>query len=340
MDSSEPSSDSPCEPPGEGADHLAFLGDRSSADAARQPPAYRLYSSWSVGVATFFGSLAAGGLIMACNYWRLRRWFAAILILAAGLASTAGLVVLYVIFTTANDNGKFASSLGGMGEFFIAGTATAVADMLQGRALRRHEMLQGRLASPWSAMAIALLLLGLAGLAGWQVARRMREPLELCAAGLAAARAGDLDRADLLLGRAIALRPDLGEAYLQRGMIRSQRKQYGLAVEDLDRAVDLLPEPGKALIERGRNELQLDRNEKAVADLSQALLQVCTAEAFYLRAIGQNRCGHMREATLDCTFALRLEVRPEYLLLRGVCYDALGEPAKAAFDRTSAEGMK
>ena len=319
-----------------GADHLAFLGEKDSRGEVRS---YRLYSSWSVGVAAFFGSLAAGGLIMAVNYWRLRRWFAALAILVAGLAATAGLAVICVIFTTANDGVKLAGPLAGMGQFFVAGTMVAVADMLQGRALRRHELLQGKLASTASALAIALGMTGLTCLVVWHVLQKMHEPADLYAAGFVAARGGDLDKADVLFSRAIALRPDFGEAYLQRGMVRSQKHQYGPAVEDLDKAVALLAGQGRALVERGRNKLQLGQNEEAVADISQAVHQVPTAEAYYLRAIGQTQIGHFREATLDCSFALRLETRSEYFKLRAVCYDRLGEHRRADFDRKCAENM-
>ena len=340
---SEPASDSERatvpEPANDVADHLAFLGDKAAAGAMCGPPRYRLYSSWSVGVATFFGSLAAGGLIMAVNYWRLRRWYAAIAILVAGFVATAGLAVLSVIFTMANDGVKLAGALAGMGQFFVAGTVAAVADMLQGKALRRHELFEGKLASVWSALAIALVLTGLTCAVVWQVLQRMHEPLELYEAGCAAARGDDLDAADSSFSRAVSLRPGFGEAYWQRGMVRSRKKQYDLAIEDLDKAVELMPGHWPALVERGRNKLQLDRNAEAVADLSQAILEIPTAEAYYLRGIGQNRCGCMREAVLDCSLALRLQFRPEYLKLRADCYDALGKHSQAEFDRRSAERM-
>jgi tetratricopeptide (TPR) repeat protein len=167
----------------------------------------------------------------------------------------------------------------------------------------------------------------------------MHEPLELYEAGFVAARGGDADRADALFSRAIALRPKFGEAYLQRGMLRSQKKQYGPAVEDLDRAVEFLPGQWTALVERGRNKLRLNRNEEAVADLSLAIVQVPMAEAYYLRAIGEFRSGRMREATLDCSLALRFESRSEYLKLRAECFDALGQHGRADFDRKCAAGL-
>ncbi len=340
MDLSQNPTESISEPASGGADDLAFLGEKRLAGGMPAPPSCRLYSSWSVGVATFFGSLAAGGLIMAVNYWRLRRWFAALAILAAGLAATGGLAVMCVTFTMANDGVRLVWPLAGMGQFFVAGTMTAVADMLQGRALRRHELFAGKPASPWGAFCIALGLTGLTGAVVWQVLQKMHEPLELYEAGYVAARDGDPDRADSLFSRAISLRPDFGEAYLQRGMVRSQKKQYGLAVEDLDKAVGFLPGQWAALVERGRNKLQLDRNEEAVADLSLAVRQVPTADAYYLRAIGHFRSSRMREAMLDCSLALRFESRPEYLKLRADCFDALGRHDNAAFDRKCAEGMQ
>jgi tetratricopeptide (TPR) repeat protein len=240
----------------------------------------------------------------------------------------------------ANEGVRLAWILAGMGQFFVAGTATAVADMLQGKALRRHEMFQGRPASPWSALGIALVLTGLTAVGAWQILQRMHEPLELYDAGNVASRGGDLDRADSLFSRAISLRPDFGEAYLQRGMVRSLKKQYGLAVEDLDKAVEILPGQWTALVERGRNKLQLGKNEEAVADLSQSIVASPTAEAYYLRAIGQTRSGHMREATLNCSLALRMETRPEYLRLRAECYEALGKHGLAEFDRKNAESIR
>jgi hypothetical protein len=328
------------EPAGDEPNELAFLGDKNVSELTRVPPRCRLYSSMSVGLATFVGSPASGGLIMAINYWRLGQSLAAAVIFALGVAATATLAVMCVLFSLENNDLKMAWPLAGVGVFCVAGTASAVAEMLQGKTLRRHAMLAGKLASPWSALAIGVVLTSAVCLIGWRVIERIREPLDLYAAGSAAAGEGDIERADSLFSRAILLQPDFGKAYLQRGIVRSRRKQMALAAEDLDKAVELLPGQETALIERARNKLLLDKNEDAVADLSRALRSVSSAEAFYLRAQGNLRCGRIGEAAIDCSLALKMELRPEFLRLRADCYDATGEHGKAAFDRSSADSLE
>jgi tetratricopeptide (TPR) repeat protein len=339
VDSTEREPENLPEPVSDGGDELAFLADKDRFRTAHEQPSYRLFSTLSVGVATFFGSPAAGGLILAINYWRLGQWFPAAAIFAAALATTAGLAAMCAAFTMASDTVQMAETLAFVGAFCVAGTASAVAEMLQGRAIRRHEMFAGKAASPGIALSIGLAFAAVVCLSGWQYLKRTHEPFDLYEAGLAAARDGDADRADTLLTRAILLRHDFGKAYFERGIVRARKNQLELAIDDLDKAVVLLPGQTSALLERGRYKLLLNRNEEAVADLTQALLQDPSADAYYERAKAYFHCGRLREATVDCSLALRMELRSEFLRLRAKCYDHLGDAAKAAFDRSSADHL-
>ena len=70
------------------------------------PPAYRMYDSNSVALATFFGSPLAGTVLMASNYRKLGQGSNSTLALVLGAAASAGLVwmgaTIYGVTVTSN----------------------------------------------------------------------------------------------------------------------------------------------------------------------------------------------------------------------------------------------
>jgi len=113
------------------------------------PPAYRLYDSRGVGLATFFGSPLAGAFLMAANYNRLGKSNNGVLAVALGAIATALLVCV-----------GFSQSSGAS----ILGIACFVATLqiakwLQGAAVDEHVAHGGALESKWKAFWIGIATL-------------------------------------------------------------------------------------------------------------------------------------------------------------------------------------
>jgi len=118
----------------------------SAGDGAAPP----LYSATAVSIATFFGSLAAGAVIMAINYARCGRpsaaWWTIGLGLLATLAFMAGASYLPDDFPA----------------LILAGVQTVaahvVATRLQQSLIEDHLARGGKLASSWWAFGISLIV--------------------------------------------------------------------------------------------------------------------------------------------------------------------------------------
>ena len=124
------------------AEPLGFVPGAFSAS-----PEYRLFSSRSVVIATFFGTPAAGALLMALNYWRLGRGGRAWMVLLSGLAVSALAVMAGMWMPRA--------AAAGLGIGLLIATRI-VAMGLQAKPVEQHVAVGGRLASNWMAVAIGL----------------------------------------------------------------------------------------------------------------------------------------------------------------------------------------
>src|SRR6186997_463743 len=84
---------------------------------------------------------------------------------------------------------------------------------------------------------------------------------------------GNCDKAIADYARAIELNPDLAEAYNNRAYIYMVKKEYALALPDLDRALQLRPNYVNALMNRGDiyNYYYEINYERAVADYDRVL---------------------------------------------------------------------
>lgn len=106
--------------------------------------------------------------------------------------------------------------------------------------------------------------------------------------------AGRKSLAQERLDQLIALRPDYGDGYLQRGQLKLGLRDYRGALADLEKGVALRSGPGGkpgpalalALYWRGEARLALGRADQAWADATQALQwQPRLAEGYYLKSL-------------------------------------------------------
>ena len=140
------------------ADDIYAPPQASLEDNTGGAAAGALYSSRSVALATFLGSVLAGGVLLAINYRRLGRCAAAVQAIVAALLGEAAMFALaYVVPDTLHIPNIAYTLL----QVFLM---TALTTRLQGPALRAHLEAGGHLGSGWSAAGLGLLLgVGLMG---------------------------------------------------------------------------------------------------------------------------------------------------------------------------------
>ncbi len=127
----------------------AYHSPAESVDApSSDEPQYTLFSIPWIVFAAFLGTLAAAGLLLGMNFWRVERKWAAVscALLLAGI--TGGVVWLGEISPE-----RVPATVFLLPQLFIA---YATATSLQGRMIANHQSQGGRLASGWAASGIAL----------------------------------------------------------------------------------------------------------------------------------------------------------------------------------------
>ena len=87
------------------------------------------------------------------------------------------------------------------------------------------------------------------------------------------------------LNKAIEVKPDLVDAYIERGMVFVQARRFDDAIGDLTRAIEIDPQNVKAYAMRASAKLQAEANDDALSDVNQAL-QLATNDALALRIRG------------------------------------------------------
>jgi tetratricopeptide (TPR) repeat protein len=88
------------------------------------------------------------------------------------------------------------------------------------------------------------------------------------------------------LNKVIELKPDLAEAYIERGMVFSQVRRFDDAIGDLTRAIEIDPKNVKAYATRAQARLQAEANDDALSDVNQAL-EIANNDPLSLRIRGQ-----------------------------------------------------
>ena len=87
------------------------------------------------------------------------------------------------------------------------------------------------------------------------------------------------------LNKAIELKPDFVDAYVERGSVFTQVRRFDDSIGDLTRAIELDPQNAKAYAMRASAKLQTGANDDALTDVNQAL-QIAADDALALRVRG------------------------------------------------------
>jgi tetratricopeptide (TPR) repeat protein len=106
------------------------------------------------------------------------------------------------------------------------------------------------------------------------------------------------------LNKTIELKPDVADAYIERGLVFTQSRRFDDAIGDLTRSIEIDPKNVKAYAMRASARLQAEANDDALSDVNQAL-QIASTD-------------------------------PEALRIRGNVYEALTRPEEAIADYNAA----
>jgi tetratricopeptide (TPR) repeat protein len=136
-------------------------------------------------------------------------------------------------------------------------------------------------------------------------------------------------------GRAIEIKPDYAEAYINRGVAYSTIGNYRQAIEDYGRAIEIKPDYAEAYINRGNTYNGLGNYRQAIEDLNRAItIKPDFAEAYINRGNTYNGLGNYRQAIED--YGRAIEIKPGYYAEaynnRGAVYSALGNYGQAIED--------
>ncbi|KRA17350.1 hypothetical protein [Lysobacter sp. Root604] len=134
------SHDNPYQPP------TVSVHDALAVDAKA-----RLYSLRSIGLATFLGSVFAGGLLMALNYRALGRPSQMRMALIGAFVGTVALIALSMVLPEEVPAIAFLC--------VQLAIVLSLAHLLQGPTIRAHEAQGATMHSNWRAAGIALLVL-------------------------------------------------------------------------------------------------------------------------------------------------------------------------------------
>ena len=124
--------------------------------------------------------------------------------------------------------------------------------------------------------------------------------------GLAKYRMGQNFAAIADYNEAIRLKPDLPIAYVNRGVIKGRMGQYFAAITDCDTAIRLKPDYADAYATRGLSKTSLGQHSAAIADCDIAIrLKPDYADAYATRGLAKALLGKSWEAKKDLHTALR-----------------------------------
>jgi MFS family permease len=124
------------------------LPEISTRAAASSSPPYQLYSVGAIVLAAFFGSLLAGGILMAIDYHRLGKRGAALIALVLAIITQFGLLGL--IWLLPENVPNMSLNIPQLIVMYF------VAEGCLGRRLGAHYRKRGRMASLWKAFGIGL----------------------------------------------------------------------------------------------------------------------------------------------------------------------------------------
>lgn len=105
---------------------------------------------------------------------------------------------------------------------------------------------------------------------------------------------------------------DRAGTYVNRGVLKLRRKDFGGAQFDFNRAIETKPDLGEAYVNRGAAAVGARRYSEGLADLNRAIdLGVEEPEkAYYNRALAHEGLDDMKSAYFD--YQKALELKPEW----------------------------
>ena len=154
-------------------------------------------------------------------------------------------------------------------------------------------------------------------------------------AGTRSFKVARYNQAILSFDRAIALKPDLVDAYLLRGKSYVGNAEPEKALLDFSKVIELRPSDPTGWVERGAAYLELNKFEAAIDDASQAIaVNSKQAPAYNLRGSAIRKRGDPTKALEDFNRAVALDPSADNYYQRGATYQLLGEHPLAIADFT------
>ena len=168
-----------------------------------------------------------------------------------------------------------------------------------------------------------------------------RKAIKLVREGKTFAESGESGPAIAAFTEAIALAPELGEAYFRRADLLERKGDYDGAAADYSETIRLEPNPAAARNNRGLVYHKRGRLEDAINDFTEAIrIGLGTACAYYNRGNAYRDNSDLENAIVDYTEAIRLDPRLVAAWHnRGNTYANMGELDKAIADFTEAIRM-
>jgi tetratricopeptide (TPR) repeat protein len=121
-----------------------------------------------------------------------------------------------------------------------------------------------------------------------------------------------LETCTLALETEFMKRRDRAGTFVNRGVIKMRRKDYGAARKDFDTAVRLQPDMGEAFVNRGAALVGQKRYAEALADINKGL-ELGPEElekAYYNRAMAHEGLDDIKGAYFD--YLRALEIKPDW----------------------------
>ncbi len=184
----------------------------------------------------------------------------------------------------------------------------------------------------WTVAAVILALLAAAG----YMYKRYTDPMhaqESFDAGTRLYKIARYNQAILSFDRAVALKPDLVDAYLMRGKSYVGKADPEQSLSDFTKVIELRPSDPAGWIARGAAYLDLNNFQAAIEDATQAIAANSKqAGAYNLRGSARRESGNSKKALDDFNRAVELEPSAANYFERGSTHQLLGEHELAIAD--------
>ncbi|MEK6725118.1 MAG: tetratricopeptide repeat protein [Deltaproteobacteria bacterium] len=159
--------------------------------------------------------------------------------------------------------------------------------------------------------------------------------------GIAYDDKGQYDRAIEDYNKAIALNPIFAYAYVNRGIAYGMKGQYDKAIEDFNKAIALDPNDAKAYYNRGRAYGMKGQYDRAIEDYNKAIaLDPNFADAYVGRGLAYNDKRQYDRAIEDYNKAIALDPHANAYYNRGNAYADKGQYDRAIEDYNKAIVLK